>query len=419
MNRLIFALLFLLIMSPKIFALTLQDALNIALTEDPAQHIYENQQNALMAMGKASATLADPMIKLGMANVPSDSFSLDKDPMTQLSFGLSQQFSRGQSRSIRQKGFNLQSQASAYQAQERRLLVSKTVRELWLNILLIEKSMRLVSESRVLFSSFYDDLSAQFSLGLAENEDLISAEIELGQFDEKIAKLTQQSSALRRLLSEWIGERAYQPLTIDLPKWSETIAYVNNNDVVNEQHYELLTEHPKAKAFKQSVLVAQSNINLAEQDYQPSFKVELGYGKRFSKMDNGESRSDLLSGFVSMDIPLFTDQRQDQKMIAAQHSKGQKQAEYRLLLRQLNAQLSAEIVNYHQLVARQMRYKQSLLKQAKLHSQLLEQSYQSNTRPFKEVIQAYIHELNLSLEYQQLYFDGLKSLATIRYFQGL
>ena len=136
-------------------------------------------------------------------------------------------------------------------------------------------------------------------------------------------------------------------------------------------------------------------------------------------MANGEGRSDLLSGFVSMDIPLFTDQRQDQKMISAQQNKGQKQAEYALLIRQLNAQLNAEIVNYQQLTSRQKRYKESLLKQAKSHAEALEKSYRSNTRPFKEVIQAYIHELNLSIEYQQLYFDSLKSLSKIRYFQAL
>ena len=174
-----------------------------------------------------------------------------------------------------------------------------------------------------------------------------------------------------------------------------------------------MATHPKVKALNQNILVANSNITLAEQDYKPNFKVELGYGYRLSEMDNGEPRSDLLSGFVSMDIPLFTDQRQDQKMIAAQHSKGQKQAEHRLLLRNLNARLNAEIVNYQQLLSRQNRYQNSLLTQAKLHAQILEQSYQSNTRPFKEVIQAYIHELNLSIEYQQLYFDGLKSLANI------
>lgn len=415
-----FMLLFLLmVVTGKAHALSLQEAIDIALNNDPAQKIYQAQQASLIAQGNVSATLADPQIKLGVANLPTDSFSLDSDPMSQLSVGLSQQFSRGDTRNITQNSFNLQSEVAVFQSKDRRLLVKKMVRNLWFNILFIEISKQLVSENKRLFTSFYDDLSVQFSLGLAENEDLISAEIELSQFDEKMAKLRQQSLAYRSMLSEWVGASAYQILQHNTPEWSATLTYIKRSEVLNYQHYELLTEHPKVKALSQNVLVADNNINLAKQSYKPSYKVEVGYGHRLSKMDNGEPRSDLLSGFVSMDIPLFTDQRQDQKMISAQHNKGQKQAEYRLLVRNLNAQLNAEIANYQQLVSRQNRYQGSLLKQAKLHAQMLEQSYQSNTRPFKEVIQAYIHELNLSIEYQQLYFDGMKSLANIRYFQAL
>jgi outer membrane protein TolC len=403
----------------QVSALSLQDAEQLALQEDPGQKIYQAQQASLIAKGNSSATLADPMIKLGVANLPTDSFSLDSDPMTQLTIGVSQQFSRGNTLDITKNGFKLQSEVSVFQGLDRRLLVKKTVRELWFNILFTEKSMQLVSENKLLFTSFYSDLESQFSLGLAENEDLIAAEIELNLFDEKIAKLKQQSLAYRSLLSEWVGSAAYDKLQNNLPEWSDTLAFIKNSESANYQHYSLLLTHPKVKALNQNILVADSNITLVEQDYKPSFKVELGYGHRLSEMDNGEPRSDLLSGFVSMDIPLFTDQRQDQKMISAQHIKGQKQAEHHLLIRQLNAQLNAEIVKYQQLLSRQQRYRKSLLKQAKLHADILEQSYQSNTRPFKEVIQSYIHELNLSIEYQQLYFDGLKSLSNIRYFQGL
>ncbi|MEI6896730.1 MAG: TolC family protein [Psychromonas sp.] len=419
MKSLHLALLLLATIGFQVSALSLQDAQQIALQQDPGQQIYRAQQASFIAQGKHRATLADPMLKLGIANLPTDSFSLDSDAMTQLTLGISQQFSRGNTLDITQQGFQLQSEIAALQGLDRRLLVKKTVRDLWLNILFIEKSILLVSKNKRFFSSSYRDLESQFALGLAENEDLIGAEIELGLFDEKLAKLTQQSLTYRSLLSEWIGVLAYDDLAPDIPPWFDTITYIERSEAMNFKHYPLLAKHPKVQALKHTILVANSQVNLAKQDYKPRFKVELGYGYRASEMDNGETRSDLLSGFISMDIPLFTDQRQDQKMISAQQNKGRQQAQHRLLVRKLNAQLNTEIVNYQQLLARQQRYQQRLLKQARLHSKALVQSYQSNTRPFKEVLQSYMHELNLSIEYQQLYFDGLKSLSKIRYFQAL
>lgn len=427
MNIIHSSLLLITVITFNVSALSLQDAESIALQQDIGQKIYQEQQASLIAKGNSSATLADPMIKLGVANLPTDSLSLEKEAMTQLTLGVSQQFSRGDTLKITKQGFNLQSEVTVFQALDRKLLVKKTVQNLWFNILFVEKSITLVGDNKTLFNSLYRDLLSQYKLGLAESEDLISAEIELQLFDEKLAKLRQQSLTTRSLLSEWVGNVAFQVLDITLPDWSDTLAYVELSNALNlqhhasatVQHYELLVKHPKVLALKQNILVADSNVQLAEQAYKPSFKVELGYGHRLSEMDNGSARPDLISGFVSMDLPIFTDQRQDQTMLSAQHDKGQKQAEHRLLIRQLNTQLNTEIVNYQQLVLRQHRYQGSLLKQAKLHSEALVQSYQSNTRPFKEVIQAYMHELNLSIEYQQLYFDGLKSLSTIRYFQAL
>ncbi|MFT6984371.1 MAG: outer membrane protein TolC [Psychromonas sp.] len=409
------------LLSFNLFAqgISLDQAEQMALASDPAQQIYQSQQAALIAQGIASSTLADPMIKLGVANVPTDSFQLDKDPMTQLTVGLSQQFSRGSQRELTQKGFNQQSDLAVLQGADRQLMVKRSVQQLWFSILFVEKSQDLVSENRALFSAFYRDLQSKFSLGLSESEDLIAAEIELNKFDDKIAGLTQQSLNYRSLLSEWIGQYAYQPLPSDIPQWSETRIYVNLANGKQQDHYTLLSGHPKAKLLAQNVLLADNRIELAEQDYKPSFKLEVGYGHRLSETEMGEPRSDLLSGFVSMDIPLFTDKRQDQKLISAQQVKGEKQAQQRLLLRQLNTLLTAEIVNYQQLQERITRYQESLLEQAKLHVKLLEESYQSNTRSFNDVIDAYIHEQNLSLEYQQLYFDGLKSLSKIRYFQAL
>ena len=394
--------------------ISLDEAELLAINSDPAQKAYQAQQASLISQGIADSTLADPTIKLGISSVPTDGFELEQEPMTQFSVGLAQQFSRGSQRELIQKGFNQQSKITIFESLDRQLSVKKVVRELWFKILLIDKSVNIVKENKKLFSGFYRDLESKFALGLAENEDLILAEIEVSKFNEKLAALHQSSLNYRSLLSEYIGEHAYQKMPTELPKWPETVSYINTLNAKNDGHYTLLGLHPKTKILSQSILVADNNIDFAEEAYKPRFKVEVGYGHR-----PDQTRADLLSAFVTVDIPLFTDKRQDQTLISAQKMKSQKQAEYRSSLRRLNALLVAEMSNYHQLSARITRYQEGLLKKAHLHTKLLEQSYQSNTRSFKEVIDAYINEQNLSLEYQKLYFDGLISLSNIRYFQAL
>lgn len=134
---------------------------------------------------------------------------------------------------------------------------------------------------------------------------------------------------------------------------------------------------------------------------------------------DGSRRSDLISGFVSMDVPLFTGKRQDQVVAAATYGKGMKQAEKALLLRQLNGQLNGAIANYLNTQQRMQRYQDTLLKQASHNSEAALQGYQANTNSFEQVIKAFMDEQTLELEYHQLHYQGLKNLARIRYFQAL
>ena len=65
------------------------------------------------------------------------------------------------------------------------------------------------------------------------------------------------------------------------------------------------------------------------------------------------------------------------------------------------------------------RYQDTLLVQAKLNSAAVMQGYQANTNDFEQVIKALMDEQAFELEYHQLHFQSLKTLARIRYFQAL
>ena len=166
--------------------LTLSEAEQIALERDPAQKAYELKQSELIALGEASNSFADPMIKLGVANVPTDSFMLDEDPMSQLTFGISQQFGRGDQLGLRQKGFELRSKTSVCEAEHRQLFVKQSVRELWLSLLLIKKSNAIIKKTKNLFEINHADVIARFSLGLIQSQDVILYKLELNRFDEKV-----------------------------------------------------------------------------------------------------------------------------------------------------------------------------------------------------------------------------------------
>ena len=77
--------------------LALNQVIDYALTHEPWLQANKYQQQAIEAQSIAAGTLPDPVLTVGLMNLPTDGFAFDQEGMTQFKVGLSQQFSRGDS----------------------------------------------------------------------------------------------------------------------------------------------------------------------------------------------------------------------------------------------------------------------------------------------------------------------------------
>ncbi|UQN41045.1 TolC family protein [Agarivorans sp. B2Z047] len=396
--------------------LNIERAVELALSSDPSENLYAQRQQQIAAMGVQSGQLKDPMIRLGLANLPTDSFKFDQDPMTQLSVGLAQEFSRGNTRELSGQRYQILEQQTGYKAAERRLELSQQIRQMWLSVRFANTAQHLLAENKQLFARNVEHVRGQFELGYKQSQDLFQAELQLSKFDEQIAAFSQQEQAYRGQLATWLGAQAYQPFDSALPQWDATANYVEQ---ANTEHYTLLSQHPLVLVKQAAIDEAEKQIEIANEAYKPAFKVEVGYGHRNSRDMDGSARPDLVSGFLSMDVPLFTDKRQDQAVISATRGKGVKQAERDLVLKNMNGRLNGQVAQVQNLNLRLARYQQTLLPQAKANTQAAIQGYQSNTVSFDLVVKAFMDETALQLEFEQLQTQQYQSLAQVRYFQAL
>lgn len=76
--------------------LALNQVIDYALTHEPWLQANKYQQQAIEAQSIAVGTLPDPVLTVGLMNLPTDGFAFDQEGMTQFKVGLSQQFSRGE-----------------------------------------------------------------------------------------------------------------------------------------------------------------------------------------------------------------------------------------------------------------------------------------------------------------------------------
>ena len=400
--------------SPQAFSepvLTLEQAEQMALADEPGIISQQWQMQSLSAQSIADGQLMDPKLQVGLNNLPTDTFEFDQENMTQFKVGIVQQFPSGDSLNIKQQKTQKQSELLLSKISDRKLSIIKEVRLTYFEIYYWEKAKKTIQQNKRFFSQLVDIVQSMFSVGRNNQQDLIRAQLELSRLDDRLVKITQKINTQRSKLSRWIGSKnSAQALTSQLPALS-TPALSDDFETLSQLFY----THPKILEIDKKQEISRKDIELVKESYKPGWALNVGYGYR-DNMPNGNKRADFLSAGVTIDLPLFTANRQDKKLLAKEHTYQSLKDKRVEMLRQLVANLQQEVANEEQLQNRHQLYNNLLLPQAKQQTQASLLAYQSDRGDFADVMRAYIDDLNVKLDERRIAVDHLQSKAKILYF---
>lgn len=177
----------------------------------------------------------------------------------------------------------------------------------------------------------------------------------------------------------------------------------------------MMLSHPEIKLLDLEQAVSKQDVLLQQQNHKPQWSVKASYGHRQDSPLN-EPRADLFSVGVSFDMPLFTADAQDQKVMSAKAQTSAVQAEKELKLRELVGQLSTELKQFELYQSRLLLYKKQLLKQVSEQAELAVSAYTNDDGSFSQAINAKSNELKSNMQAAKIQVNKLKTLARINYF---
>jgi outer membrane protein TolC len=410
--------------TPLVFAqepvseLSLDSAIAVAIASDPWLNGSRHREDALSSESVSAASLPDPKISLTAGNFPVDTLDINQEAMTQLAVAVSQTFPRGDSLTLSSRQKRELAAQEPMLRLDREAKVAATVAQLWLEEFKAQESIRLIERDRSLFEQLVDAARASYSsaLGRARQQDLIRAQLELTRIDDRLMVLQQQQEATQRRLSEWIGVRGHLPLAPLLPNdaLSLPVSAVFVPVSSARSRYQLISLHPLLQAFDQRINAMQIGVELARQKYQPEWGLTAQYGYRDDD-SLGRDRADLFSVGVSVDMPLFTANRQDKDVSAAVSRAEAIKTDKQLLSRQLTASLDMAIVQLQRLNQRLALYENQLLPQMALQAEAALTAYDSDDGDFAEAVRARIAQLNAKIEALVITVEQQQTIVKINY----
>lgn len=410
--------------------LTLSQAVSLAIASDPWLTSSEIRERAMLDRSEAVDRLPNAVVSIGLANLPTDGFVFDQEPMTQLKAGVAQQFARGDSLGIQRK----QLQELAYQypllRQDRMAKTEVMVASLWLEVYRTQQIVALIENDKALFQQLAEIVQASYSsaVGNVRQQDIVRAQLELTRLEDRLNTLMSQKEQAGSQLLEWFNNGNPQPLVaVDFAKYKRVseeqpvIASLAQSQVALLTRFDqqalaqLLNAHPSILAIEQRIDAGQTGVELAKQAYKPQWGVNASYAYRADDQ-LGRSRADFFSVGVSFDLPFFTQSSLDKNVSSAVREAEAIKTDKLLALRGLVSQLQSTWSRYQRLRTRQTLFDDNILVQTREQAEASLTSYTNDDGDFAEVVRARIDDLNARIDMLNIEVDLLKAQVELNYY---
>ncbi|MGH8454147.1 MAG: TolC family protein, partial [Nevskiales bacterium] len=347
--------------------------------------------------------LPDPQLIAGIQDLPintRDAYSLRRDSDTQLQLGLMQEFPRAKKRRLR--GELVERDAQRLEAEHH--LAQRTIRRdaalAWLELWRYTQSLQLTRASLHEADTQVAAVEIALKTGSATQADLLSARVEVARLQDEVAGTEQSIGHARNLLSRWIGEAAWRPIAGTLPQ-----APAEPSLNVALEH---VRRHPHLAMHQAQIAAAQTGTNLAKADYDPDWRVELGYANR-------PAFSDMLTLQFGVDLPVFTHNRQDRALASALARQDAATAELEDGRRQLESEARLNLDDRVRLSERLKHYDEQLLPQAGQRVEATLLGWRAGRGTLAQILEARRAALDLQMSRLDLQHDAAKHFVQLTY----
>ncbi|MBG6072647.1 MULTISPECIES: TolC family protein [unclassified Polaromonas] len=384
--------------------LSLPQAQQLAAARSQQLLAQDASAKAAREMAVSAGQLPDPVLKLGVTNLPADGpdqFSLTRDFMTMRSVGVMQEITRSDKRQARSA--RLEREAETAEA-GRRVALASLQRETaiaWLDRFYQERMRGLLRTQRDEAKLQIEAADALYRGGRGSQADLFAARSAVAQLDDRLALADRQIETATTQLARWVGAEAAKPL--GAPPALDRVSLHSGN--LESQ----LANQPEIDVLMRKEATAQADVELALANKKSDVSVELMYSQR------GPAFSNMVS--INMSIPLQWNQknRQDRELGARLALLEQVRAEREEGTRMQVAQTLAMLQEWRSNRERLGRYDASLLPLTSERTRAAIAAYRGAAGSLTAVLEARRGEVDMQMERLRLEMDTARLWAQINY----
>jgi cobalt-zinc-cadmium efflux system outer membrane protein len=392
---------------------SLDSLVNLALKVSPKLKMLNYKYEAAKNGIEVNSNLPDPMLTLGLANLPTNTFSLTQEPMTGKIIGLSQAVPfPGKLKAVA----NVASKDVDIVQQEiddARNEIVKNISQNYYELIYVRKAIDVANENLKLLNEISKVVRTNYSVAKASQQNLFKVELEITNLNDKIDELkNKESSVLAMINAQLLRDQSVPVVTSDLPSF--------NYYEFNQQQLDSLAVHnrPFLTGLKLARQKAELRESLAKYDFYPNFNFSIQYSQRDRIAATNTPLADFASFMVGISLPLNYGGKASSKVEESEAMQNMYDEQYNLSLQMLNSNFGTSISKLNSLRERVKLIEDAQLPQAQKTFSSTLSSYQVGQVDFINVIDAQSKLYQVETNLYRLKTDYLKEVEELKFLTG-
>ena len=285
-----------------------------AVANNPELKASESRWQMFASKAKQASALDDPMVMFKVQNTPArQPFVFNRDTQSAKVIGISQQLPFWGKRALRQKVARHEAESYQWAAEERRLELTRMVKENYYQLWAVDKGLDIVENNLKLLTDVVAVTELKYSIGQGVQQDIFKAGLEKSKMIDMRLTLQQQRKSLEANLNYLLCRPGNTPLgqVADFTLPNVTLTPEQLNAIAIEQR-------PQVKSLTSLVNKAEASLRLAKKEFFPDFNISLEYMFRDPVTEMATDPGDnMVSLGVTFNLPFQQGKRREMRAESA------------------------------------------------------------------------------------------------------
>src|SRR2546426_2258415 len=365
------------------------------------------QDSAVLAsreMAVAAGQLPDPVLKLGVDNLPingPDQLSLTRDFMTMRRIGGMQDLTRGEKRELRAQRFDREAEKSAAEKAAALAAIQRDTALAWLERYYAEAMAAVIAEQAGQVRLEIAAAEGAYRGGRGSQSEVIAAHSTLAGLEDRASEFRRRILTAKTNLARWIGDGAVASLAsrpgIDAIR-------LDSGGLERE-----LAQDPQIAILAKQEEIAATEARLAHANRNPDCSAEVMYQQR------GPDFSNMVSFGLSIPFPWDRANRQDREIASKLAMAEQVRAQREEMLRARVGEVRAMIAEWQNGRERLARYERDLVPLARERARAAFAAYQGGKTTISDLLLARRNENDVRMQAVQLEMETARLWARLNF----